>query len=69
MTSLELIKQRIRSTKWGFLAEMIGETTLDSSDYVGPDGVLLINPRQALSLPTDQLVDSVRRAFAEEAGR
>ena len=72
MTRLSDVKAKIReSAQWGFLAEMIGETNLDSDMIAGVDhrGVLLLNTKQAMVLTTNVLVAKVRHAFAEAQER
>lgn len=58
------IQNRIRkSKKWGFLAEMIGETSMDMAIAgVNHQGVLLVNP-SLLAETTADLVQMVRQEF------
>ncbi len=63
--TLKKIKQTIRkSKKWGFLAEMVGETSLPGATMgVNHQGILLINPADAAKLSPENLIDRVRHEF------
>ena len=66
MAKLSDVKAKIRkSKKWGFLAEMIGETSLDMPMAgVNHQGVLMVNPQLLLqSIGTGDLVEWVRHEF------
>ncbi len=65
MNKLNKVKQKIRKDKkWGFLAEMVGETAINTP-VMGVDykGVLRVNPTLALPLSTEVLVGRVRAEF------
>jgi hypothetical protein len=65
MAKLTDVQKKIKkSKKWGFLAEMVGETDLPQPTAgVTHQGVLLVNPNRAMALSTDVLVDRVREEF------
>lgn len=66
MVKLSDVKAKIRkSKKWGFLAEMIGETSLEiPMAGVNHQGVLLINPALLLAeVGTGDIVRRVRQEF------
>jgi hypothetical protein len=65
MDDMDAIKTRLRtSRKWGFLAEMLGETDLPMPMAgVTYQGVLLVNPKLAAELSTADLVKQVRNEF------
>jgi len=67
MANLSDVQRKIRKDKkWGFLAEMIGETDLDlPTAGVNYRGVLLVNPRRAVLERTDVLVKRVRSEFRQ----
>lgn len=59
--TLEDIKRRLRKTKWGFLAEILGETEYDRPTMgVNGRGVLLVNPVHASRLSTVRLGELCR---------
>ena len=64
MSNLNTVKQKIRKSKWGFLAEMIGETS-EATAVVGVNhqGVLLVNPRLANELDDLTLIERIRHEF------
>jgi len=64
-TKLVDIQKRIRRhPKWGYLATMMGETTLPRATAgVNHRGLLLVNPELAGQLSSAALVDRVRDEF------
>jgi hypothetical protein len=65
MSKLNEVKRKIRTSKrWGFLAEMLGETELaQPTAGVNHCGILLVNPELALQVSTNDLVRRVRQEF------
>lgn len=65
MANLEDVKHKFREDpKWAFLAEMLAETTVEAPlDGVTANGVLLVNPRLAIHVPSSELVRMARAEF------
>lgn len=64
MATLDDVKAKLRKTKWGFLAEMLGEVDHPQAMMgVNARGVLMVNPREAARLDTRTLVSFVRNEF------
>lgn len=65
MARLSDVQAKIRKNKkWAFLAEMLGETTLETPTAgVNHRGVLLVNPDLAVRENSARLVARVREEF------